>query len=218
MNTEVREIFELIEKSAETKAKALDFFAETLIEKILAVVSLVSLLLGVVMIQFETTQNFAIISGVVFLFASVIYSLINGRKNTAGFVNPLSGFAEIWEERLKAREEYIELLSKFSTEKLKIAANTIESHIARIEKTLGIVMGAVNKAGVIPAGVALYYTGSKIVSDSDDYIARIVMMFVVGLYFGAILGYRITGVLERNLECLKAAIALREQRLIIVNC
>lgn len=214
MDTEVREILDCIEENSKSKGGVV-LIAGTLTEKIVALGCLVSVVLLLSLIHFTATQEFALVCGVVFLLFAIAYVLVSGQKIIGDFVNPLNGYADILEKDIHEKQLFICRLSKFPCQSLELVVNGIDSHVSSIQSRLVILVGAASKTGFIPAGFALYFTATKVLSGADYFPAFLMMSLVFGMYIGVLFGYRMIGILERNLECLKEAleIARRKQRL-----
>lgn len=204
MSPEVKDILQTIEKFSANR-KFGSIFAETRLEKALLGVAGSALVVTLGLLFVQSLQTFAFIAGLVFLLALVALILVQATTLVAAFHKPLKGYAEAAERRLKERLAYIAQLSVFSSESLEATRKAIENDTGRMQARLGLLVGAVEKAGFIPAGIALYYAATKAQLDGTSFPASLLMAFVFGLYSGSYLGHRLLESLRFNINCLEEA-------------
>jgi len=212
MNPEIVEILETIEAFSARRSFG-SFLAETCREKILLSIAGVSLVAAVVLVFIESLRLFGFIAGALFLLSLVALVLVQASSMVAAFHTPLKGYAKAAEARFRQRIEYVSSLSTFSAEALEATRSTLESDTARMQARLGLLVGAVEKAGFIPAALALYYAASKVYSGAASFPSTLLMSFVFGLYAGAFLGHRLIEALRYNISCVGEAkdVALRRE-------
>ena len=162
-------------------------------------VFLISLLFTVLIIttifilnDMDSFNTFSFISGSIILFSGVffivctlqqLFSLIRTGKNPS---------AEIFEpilNSIEAQNTLILKLSCFNLRKIEFAINRIEYDISRISKRLGLLVGTIEKLGIIPLGIAVYFSAVKFF-DSDNTLELfhiIALSFILGIYIGALI-------------------------------
>lgn len=218
MSPEVGKILETIE-SFSTRRSFGSFLAESRREKALLSVAGASLMAAVILVFIENFQVYGLIAGTVFLLSLVALVLVQASSMVAAFHTPLKGYAKAARTRFKQRVEYVSSLSTFSVAALETTRSMLESDTARMQARLGLLVGAVEKAGFIPAALALYYAASKVYSGAATFPSTLLMSFVFGLYAGAFLGHRLIDALRYNISCVDEAkdVALRRELLHMPN-
>lgn len=211
MSSDLAVILSTVEKFS-TRRKFGSFLAETKIEKGLLLLAGATLLASVVLLFIERFRTAALVAGLIFLLTVIVLLLVQASMLVATFHTPLKGYAVKAEARLKERMSFISELAAFSPENLGLAKKTLSSDTDRMQRRLGILVGAVEKAGFIPAGLALYYAAVKAQSGVNELPANLLMAFVFGLYAGAFLGHRLIEALRFNIECLEEAHEMSLQR------
>lgn len=93
-----------------------------------------------------------------------------------------------------------------------MALQSLEGDASRIQKRLYSLVGAVEKAGFIPAAIALYFASTKIMAGSTDLSANFLTGAIFGLYGGAFLGHRIVEALSVSVSCQQEAKDMSEKR------
>ncbi|WP_020210908.1 hypothetical protein [Gilvimarinus chinensis] len=208
MNKEVGEILRVIEKSPINRSQSL--FSDFKHEKTLLILGSLTLVSTVVL--FTLGMQFGgVLLGIVFVFILLIYSLIQVLYFYGIFRSPLNGYAVRAENRLQARIQFIGELAKFPPESLLLVSQFFERDAKRIKGRLQTLLGAFEKAGFIPAALALYFASTKIGSGDSALFANVLVSFVLGLYLGAFLVNRVAESLLFNLECLGEAREISEQ-------
>ncbi|MBY6031544.1 hypothetical protein KUV59_00005 [Marinobacter daepoensis] len=211
MDREVQSILETVEKFSSSQ-KLGPISADSKTEIVLFVVAGLSLIATFVFIFYEPLQIIAVIAGLVFLLSMVALAVAQAISAVSVIRAPLRGYASAAGARLQKRVAYIEQLALFSPESLQIACQALESDTSRMHKRLYSLMGAIDKAGFIPAGLALYFSSTKILAGDADFSANILMAFIFGLYSGSFLGHRIIELLSMNVACMQEARAIALKR------
>lgn len=211
MNQEVERIFQTVEEFSSSKHFG-PFVAESSHERGLLFIVLFSLAATTVLLFVEPLQLWAIVSGLIFLLSMITLALAQARSALLTFRTPLKGYASVAGSRLKRRIEYIEQLSTFSPESLQLASKALEADASRMKKRLYSLVGAIDKAGFIPAGLALYFASTKIVAGDSDLSVNVLTAFIFGLYGGALLGHRMAELLSVNVTCIQEAQTISARR------
>ncbi len=73
-------------------------------------------------------------------------------------------------------------------------------------------LGAIDKAGIIPAGLALYFAAANLGQGTTSITAYILAAFVMGLYIGAFIINRVVESLKFQMECVEEACSIATQR------
>ncbi|MGY6276902.1 hypothetical protein [Methylomonas sp. MgM2] len=210
LTPEVQQIFFTIEKFSSSRRSPI--FGESRPERILLALVVMSFVATLSLLFYKPLQFWAIVSGLVFLLSIVSLAVVQGVSTLNTLRTPLRGYASRLESRLKHRIEYIENLAAFSPESLQVAWQALESDATRIQKRLYGLVGAVDKAGIIPAGLALYFAATKIVAGASDFSTNIFTAFIFGLYAGAFVGHRTVELLAVNINCLQEAYDIAKRR------
>ncbi|MBA3979885.1 MAG: hypothetical protein C0462_04700 [Alcanivorax sp.] len=187
-------------------------FAETKLEKFLLLIATVSLALAIPLVFVEPLRNVALLAGLVFLLSVLALVLVQAFVIVATLHSPLKGYAEAAAGRLKQRADFVSSLGKFPSESLSLAKRILESDAQQIQQRIGLLIGAIEKIGFIPAGLALYYAALQAPPDTANMPSNILMAFVLGLYGGAFIGHRLVGALRFNVTCLEEAQAISVRR------
>ena len=213
MSSDVKNIFRTVEKHSARRSFR-SYLGDTKLERSLVVVAALSLVFAVVGVFVNELQVLALVAGLTFLLSIILLVLAQGYSIVATFHTPLRGYAEEAERRMDERAAFVSELASFSSDGLSIAKGTMANDALRVQKRLSLLIGAVEKAGFIPAGLALYYAAVKAQSGSDELPANLLMAFVFGLYGGAFLGHRIVEALNYNISCVNDAyeIVLRREQ------
>lgn len=213
MSPEVTEIFKAVEKYS-SQRNAGSYFGESTVEKWLGRIALPLLFIAIIGIFVPKFQTLALGAGLAFLLTSILLVLAQGYSIVSMFHSPLRGYAAEAERRMLDRVSFVSELTSFSSDGLSIAKGAMASDVLRFQKRLALLIGAIEKAGFIPAGLALYYAAVKAQSGSDELPANLLMAFVFGLYGGAFLGHRLVEALNYSISCVDDAyeIVLRRKR------
>lgn len=210
MPSEVAQILKTIEDHSTFQSVG-SFLAETRLEKLLVYVAAVSLVLSIVLLFIGPLRSVGLVVGLVFLLTVVVLTLVQAFSVIVAVRHPLAGYAKAARARLEARSNYVSALAVFSSEGLLTAKKALESDTGRMQKRLGMLVGAVEKVGFIPAGATLYYAALQ-ASSSTQLPANLLMAFVFGLYAGAFLGHRLIEALRFNSSCIEEAYELCQSR------
>lgn len=208
MNKDVVEILGVIENTDVNRGAPI--FSDFKYEKPLFISGAFSLFLTVILFLLDL-QVPGVFLGVIFLFILLTYSLAQALSVYIFIRLPLKGYAVRAERRFQLRSEFVERLTRFHPESLLAVEKFVERDAKRIKGTLQTLLGAFDKAGFIPAGLALYYASTKIDSGDSAFLANLLASFVLGLYGGAFLVNRVAESLLFNLECLEEAREISEQ-------
>ena len=137
-------------------------------------------------------DTFSFISGSIILFSGVffiictlqqLFSLIRTGKNPSAEI-----FGPILNS-IDAQNTLILKLSCFNLRKIEFAINRIEYDISRISKRLGLLVGTIEKLGIIPLGIAVYFSAIKFFENNNalELFHIIALSFVLGIYIGALI-------------------------------
>lgn len=210
---EVTSIFKTVEKYSSRYGFSADFGASKS-ERWLGRAALLFLSIAIPSIFVAQLQIVALGASFAFLLSSILLFLAQGQSIVSTFHAPLKGYADGAERRLRDRTRFVSELGSFSSVGLSMVKVAMENDTLRIQKRLGLLIGVVEKAGFIPAGLALYYAAVEATSGSDALPANLLMAFVFGLYVGAYLGHRLVEALSYSMSCVDEAfeIALKREQ------
>jgi len=211
VSSELTEILKTIEKFSNNR-KLGSSLAETKLEKALIFLAGAALVASITLLFIDRLRPAAFVAGLIFLLTLIAYTLTQAFMVAATVYAPLKGYAIKAEARLKERATFISELAAFSPENINQAKKALSSDTERMQKRLGMLVGAVEKAGFIPAGLALYYAALKVQSGVNGFAANLLMAFIFGLYVGAFLGHRFIESIRFNITCLEEAHEISLQR------
>lgn len=212
MTSEVQEILLKVENFSSEKSLH-GVFAESSTERSLLIVLLISFVTMSVLFIFKSLHFWALISGLIFIFALVGLVVVQALEVVVFNGSPLKGFAKQTSHRLDIRSAFIDDLASYKPEDLRQTVEALERDVSKIQRRLYIMVGAVEKVGFIPAAIALYFAGSKIVAGESDASANLLACFVLGFYGAAFLGHRLIELLSINIVCLREATIQSESRI-----
>ena len=212
MSPEVTQIFKEIDDHSK-KGRFGPFMAESKLEKILIILGTVTLVATVVISLIKPIQQFALITGVIFILSVILLLLVQALSFVALLARPMRGYVEAAKLRLERRTSFIQGLSRYKPESLETVALALERDASRMKRLFYSIVGSLEKAGIVPALLALVYASFKFKADlADSYTANIIMALVFGMYGGAFIGQRLTEALESTVKDIREAAEISSKR------
>ncbi len=125
-----------------------------------------------------------IFAGYVGIFVVQILEFIAGWKDTKQFFNnPIKIVLSSLQDASKKDLLLLDELGKYSSESLKYVKCRIDSQEKAIEKRIGVLVGAIEKIGIIPGVLTLYLAAISHNSQRLAFTAAVVVLFMYFLSF-----------------------------------
>lgn len=210
MSSEVKLIFLAIENCSSAPSSDL-FLAERRRERWWFLSAIGTFTCCILLLCFESTRAYSLLAGLIFLLIMIGYTIDQTFSIVKTFKHPLAGFADAALQRLEFRNVHVSALARFSSEGLHTVKIALDSDVSRMQKRIGMLIGAVEKVGFIPAGLTLCYAALQ-TSPSIQFAANILTAFVFGLYIGAFWVHRFIDTLCFNVSCIEEAYDLSLSR------
>lgn len=121
-----------------------------------------------------------------------LYSLSTHAGNKDFIKNPIKFYVGELVKDIEIENSRIEKLSNFSKDQLLDVKNILEFENLRFKSKVSLVAGALEKVGVFPSLIALFYAFHEYSTATDSMIPPFVLLgLMIGLYFGLFLTQRI---------------------------
>ncbi len=203
MNESTSQVCNILINELENKT-FVELFYDNKFEKLILTIIGLSVIFFVSTIFFENTKNFAYISALVFLFFIFLYSLATSISSFLFIKNPVKFYLKNLIGNLKKESFVISQLSEKDPESLKATYERLEFESNKLNSRVCFLVGALDKVGIIPGLIALYFAFIEGTGESNfNNIPDVILTFLVGLYAGAFISRRITGRIENMIFILK---------------
>src|SRR5690554_1746829 len=206
------EILELLEQEVE-QAPFSKYFFENRVEKYFLVISGIAFLCMIPLLAIESLKAFGYVAGALFILGVLFYLVAQAIGALILFRSPLRGYVKRLKKRLPAQSGFIEKLAYHEPEVLRDTAVIIASDVERLSRRVSLLIGVVEKVGIVPAGLALYYATYKhFYTEQGGNLPDFVLAFVCGLYVGAFISHKLIESLRIRIGWLQKAAEIAETR------
>jgi len=104
------------------------------------------------------------------------------------FINPTTDLLKPIIQALEPQIELTNKLKKFKSSELQLVIDRLNFDTNRIKSRLGLLVGAIERLGIVPFIIALFFTSHKfLTSDPMSSKYTIGLFLISGIYFGALM-------------------------------
>lgn len=215
----MEDIFKLLIQNSETNRNSYycSSLKKHLIEAVIFAVIICLNILGILHYQSEfkfSINSFAYLS-FISLMIGIFYVIVKKQAIDLFVVirNPTKSMLEPIAEAAKEQQQLTEKLVNFHVTELELAINRISYDIKRMKFRIGIIVGAVERLGIIPFAVALYFSILKFIETQIMGVGYIIgLAFIGGIYLGVLLCSNILQRLDYYLLVLRSAKEIAEKK------
>lgn len=144
------------------------------------------------------------------LVSLILYSLSIHAGNKDFIKNPIRFYVGELGKDIEIEHLRIEKLSNFSKDQLVDVKNILEFENLRFKSKVSLVAGALEKVGVFPSLLALFYAFHEYSTATESMIPpQIILGLMIGLYFGLFLTQRIINWQNYGIYLLNKALNLK---------
>lgn len=203
MSTPPTSIYDILISETE-EASFTGFFYENNFEKFCLILIGVSVLAFLVTIPFDKSKIFAYGAAFAFLILVLLFTLSNAISTLRSLQAPVTTYISGLDSTLKKESETISKLSGKDPSDLKAAYERLEFECEKLKARVSFMVGALDKVGIFPGIIALYFayvksTGAQDLSSAPDFV----LALLIGLYVGAFIAKHIIHKLEKMIFILK---------------
>ncbi|WEM43897.1 hypothetical protein PTW35_09015 [Photobacterium sp. DA100] len=157
----------------------------------------------------ETGGWLSLIAAAMFLLYSISYFVWNLRY----IALPTKSYFLDLQKRVSSEERIINALSLENRYQLSELYRRLKFERERLNARIGFLIGAIDKLGLLPAVIALYFTYVKAMNDKSlDTIPYPILSFIVGIYIGCIIVKKIIDRIDHM--CLAVEVAMERSEAI----
>ena len=196
---EIPEIFSVIEEfSNQSKTPILK--NTTAIDQFIG--GLLLICVGISFVVLVVKPSWFIYIGVLSLITAFIYGISQITSFGLLYSNPLDGYAALASTRTKNRIVFVSELAKFSKESLIEVSLTLNKDLDLIDKRIGLLIGVIDKTGLIPAAIAVAFA----IKQQGEGLSSILYGIAIALYATAMLGKRAIEAIRSKVEFVDLAL------------
>ncbi len=218
MDKDVIEILDYFSQSSATKRELFkSYISSNKLESISLICALLAFLFGVIFTSLGSYQLEATCAYIIFFGMLILYSLSSFLSTLKSIFDYKSEVLDVLKLQHNANSKQVIDLCGYSNSSLETVKGLFQSRMDFINKRIGFIVGAVDKLGIIPAILMMYFTYVKVSeSTSGSNFQLIFVSFVSGVYLGAIIARVTIDFLEEKIAIIDGVITKnREGRISI---
>jgi len=163
------------------KTTVLSLFYETQLQKILFILILISFSISTIFAFFESTKIYSFLFAIILIILLVFFTIAYSITTLKFFYSPIREYVDVLKSRIYKENKLIEELSKKNINDLKIIKEWVEIEIGRIENHINFLVGAIEKLGVIPSVVTLYFAYERYITNKSTY--TMYLFFIITMVY-----------------------------------
>lgn len=205
MDQEVNELIKFI-SSSEKLYRFNNIFKQEKKEEFFTKTTMFSGIIAAVLLIIDFNTTLSLLALLVFLFSSVIFILLSSVSIRRSFFMPLNEYFELFNIRMKQKEEYISKLNKFSVHALKAVKKGMETDLQQLQNRTSFLVGSIKKVGLFPAFIAIFLASFQFSEKISPNFSNILIALIVGMYLGVFLIQKLSNSLELQILFLNESI------------
>lgn len=207
----VYEIIELLMSNESALTGIKSYIKEYRLEAILFILGLIMATVGIVSIF--VYPSISSLFFMLFFICIVVHGLTSTVTSVKFFINATKWTMDNIRTRYDDNFPMAEKLSKYDDKALEQVISLFNGRIHFLKVRVGLLVGALEKLGVIPAVVMLYFSHAKVFDKQDIFeMPPLVLGIVSGVYIGAISARIVSDSLNDKISILELARKLRNSR------
>ncbi|MDW1751177.1 hypothetical protein R7P07_22820 [Vibrio sp. Vb2133] len=144
----------------------------------------------------------------------ILYGLLSTATSAKFFVSATKWTMKSVKTRFSDNYTLAENLSRYDDKSLEHVITLFNDRIVFLQGRVGFLVGALDKLGVIPAVIMLYFSYAKVFTDKDVFeMPPLVLGIVSGVYIGAISARMVTDSLCEKIATLELARKIRNSHM-----
>ncbi|WP_133280433.1 hypothetical protein [Vibrio parahaemolyticus] len=154
----------------------------------------------------KTISMFTLLLAYIANISQPIFALFENRKSIVRFIdNPLIKYFESAEETSYIRARYIRYLARKPVQDIKLVLSQLEEEKSDLVKRISLLVGSIDKFGLMPGLIALAASWDKIENINYDWVLAIA--YAVPVFYGfAIFGHLIVTKLQSHITLLELVV------------
>lgn len=197
---------EILLKNEESK-KLAGLFYNNPVEKYSLRIGILCIIFAMPLVYFDLSR---ILGGLMSLTGAallIIYSLASFLHNLPDMLTPAKSYFKDLTKRIDAENDLVAELAALPINQLEITRKRLQFEKEKITSRICFLVGAIDKLGIIPAVLALYFTYIKTLDGSKlEALPYPVLSFIAGIYIGCILLKHVLDQIEHTCFAIEVAV------------